>query len=81
MTVIIKLINLWPSSEIYLGASKNNLSGMVQYCTSCECVATLVVQLNVFHNPLAKLCSFLKVNTYLNCSFCVLICTFLSTIC
>ena len=54
---------------------------MVQYCTSCECVATLVVQLNVFHNPLAKLCSFLKVNTYLNCSFCVLICTFLSTIC
>ena len=32
-------------------------------------------------NPLTKHCSFLKANTYLYCSFCVLICTFFSTIC
>ena len=57
---------------------------MIHYCMSCECVAALIVQLIniVFHNPnIGKRWSFLKANTYLYCSFCVLICTFFSTIC
>ena len=41
----------------------------------------IFVQLIVFNNPLTKYCSFFKANPYLYWSFCVLICTFLSTIC
>ena len=58
---------------------KNNLSGTLLYILWMCCY--IFVQLIVFHDPLTKHCSFLEANTYLYCSFCVLICTFLSTIC